>query len=73
MEELAEQQKIQKAKMESMRNLVKGISVGFNPMLNNVKDLVNTNAPKEEIFKQVDTMLNLIAQLERFSSTDKEK
>ena len=73
MEDVNEQQKFAKAKMEASQNLAKGIVVDFKPMLNKVKELVDTNAPKEEIFQPIDTMLSLIAQLERFSGIDKEK
>lgn len=73
MEELSEQQKLAKAKMEGMQNLAKGIAVDFKPMLNKVKELVDTNAPKEEIFQPIDTMLSLIAQLEKFCETNKEE
>lgn len=73
MEELTERQKLAKAKMEASQNLAKGIVVDFKPMLNKVKELVDNNAPKEEIFQPINTMLSLIAQLERFSGIDKEK
>ena len=66
MEELTEQQKIARIKMEGMQNLAKGIVVDFKPMLNKVKELLDNNAPKEEIFQPIDTMLSLIAQLEKF-------
>lgn len=66
MEDVSEQQKLAKAKMEGMQNLAKGIVVDFRPMLNKVKELVDTNASKEEIFQPIDTMLSLIAQLEKF-------
>lgn len=73
MEELTERQKLAKAKMEASQNLAKGIVVDFKPMLNKVKELLDNNAPKEEIFQPIDTMLNLIAQLEKFCGIDKEK
>lgn len=66
MEELSEQQKLAKAKMEGTQSLAKGIVVDFKPMLNKIKELVDTNASKEEIFQPIDTMLSLIAQLEKF-------
>ena len=66
MEELSEQQKLAQAQMEGTQSLAKGIAVDFKPMLNKVKELVDTNAPKEEIFQPIDTMLSLIAQLEKF-------
>ena len=73
MEELVEQQKLAKAKMEGMQNLAKGIVVDFRPMLNKVKELVDTNASKEDIFQPIDTMLSLIAQLEKFCEANKEE
>jgi len=73
MEDVTEQQKLAKAKMEGMQNLAKGIAVDFKPMLNKVKELINTNAQKEEIFKEIDSLLSLIAQLEKFCGIDKEK
>lgn len=66
MEELSEQQKLAKAKMDGMQSLAKGIAVDFMPVLSKIKKLVDTNAPKEEIFQPIDTMLSLIAQLEKF-------
>ena len=73
MEELSEQQKLAKAKMEGTKNLAKGIVVDFKPMLKKVKELVDTNAHKEEIFQPIDTMISLIAQLEKFCETNKEE
>lgn len=73
MEDVSEQQKLAKAKMKGMQNFAKGIVVDFKPMLNKVKELVDTNAPKEEIFQPIDTMLNLIAQLEKFCEANKEE
>ena len=60
MEELTERQKLAKAKMEASQNLAKGIVVDFKPMLNEVKELVDNNASKEEIFQ---------IQKDRLSST----
>ena len=38
--ELMEEEKIQQAKMDAMRNLTKGIAVDFKPILNRIKELV---------------------------------
>ena len=73
MEELTERQKLAKAKMEGTQSLAKGIVVDFKPMLNKVKELINTNAPKEEIFQPIDTMLSLIAQMEKFCKVEEKK
>jgi len=72
--ELTEQEKIQQAKMDAMRNLTKGIAVDFKPILNKIKELVENNASKEEIFREVDRVLSIIAQLETISGLrNKEK
>ena len=73
MEELSEQQKLAKAKMEGMKTICTSVGVDFKPVLNKVKELVNTNASKEEIFKEIDSLLGLIAQMERFSKVNKEE
>ena len=73
MEELSEQQKLAKAKMEGMQAICTSVGVDFKPVLNKVKELVDTNAPKEEIIKEIDSLLGLIAQMEKFSGIDKEK
>lgn len=67
MEELSEQQKLAKAKMEGMKTICTSVGVDFKPVLNKVKELINTNASKEEIFKEIDSLLGLIAQMEKFS------
>ena len=66
MEELSEQQKLAQAKMEGMKTICTSIGVDFKPVLNKVKELINTNASKEEIFKEIDSLLGLIAQMEKF-------
>ena len=66
MEELSEQQKLAKAKMDGMKTICTSVGVDFKPVLNKVKELINTNASKEEIFKEIDSLLGLIAQMERF-------
>ena len=72
--ELTEQEKIQQAKMDAMRNLTKGIAVDFKPILNKIKELVENNASKEEILREVDRVLSIIAQLETISGLkNKEK
>ena len=73
MEEVSEQQKLAKAKMEGMKTICTSVGVDFKPVLNKVKELINTNAPKEEIFKEIDSLLDLIAQMERFSKNKEEK
>ena len=73
MEELTEQQKLAKAKMDGMKTICTSVGVDFKPVLNKVKELINTNASKEEIFKEIDSLLGLIAQMEKFSGIDKEK
>ena len=73
MEELTERQKLAKAKMEGMKTICTSVGVDFKPVLNKVKELINTNASKEEIFKEIDSLLGLITQLEKFSGIDKEK
>lgn len=59
--------------MEGMKTICTSVGVDFKPVLNKVKELINTNAPKEEIFKEIDSLLDLIAQLERFSKNKEEK
>lgn len=73
MEDVSEQQKLAKAKMEGMKTICISVGVDFKPVLNKVKELINTNAPKEEIFKEIDSLLDLIAQMERFSKNKEEK
>ena len=73
MEELTERQKLAKAKMEGMQSLAKGIAVDFTPVLSKVKELIDTDTPKEYIIKEIDSLLALIAQLERFSKMNKEE
>lgn len=73
MEDVSEQQKLAKAKMEGMKTICTSVGVDFKPVLNKVKELINTNAPKEEIFKEIDSLLDLIAQMERFSKNKEEK
>jgi len=73
MEELTERQKLAKARMEGTQSLAKGIVVDFKPVLNKIKELIEHNAKKEEIFKEVDSLLSLIAQLEKFCNIEKEK
>lgn len=73
MEDLPERQKLAKARMEGVQAICTSVSIDFKPVLNKVKDLVNTNAPKEEIIKEIDSLLGLIAQMERFSHRKKEK
>ena len=72
MEELTERQKLAKAKMEGMKTICTSVGVDFKPVLNKVKELINTNASKEEIFKEIDSLLGLIAQMERFSETNRD-
>ena len=59
--------------MEGMKTICTSVGVDFKPVLNKVKELINTNAPKEEIFKEIDSLLDLIAQMERFSKNKEEK
>ena len=66
MEDLTERQKLAKARMEGMQAICISVGVDFKPVLNKVKELINTNAPKEEIIKEIDSLLGLIAQMERF-------
>jgi hypothetical protein len=73
MEDVSEQQKLARIKLEGMKTICTSVGVDFKPVLNKVKELINTNAPKEEIFKEIDSLLALIAQMERFSGMDKEK
>ena len=56
-----------------MKTICTSVGVDFKPVLNKVKELINTNAPKEEIFKEIDSLLDLIAQMERFSKNKEEK
>jgi len=73
MEDLIERQKLAKARMEGVKAICISVGVDFKPVLHKVKELIDANAPKEEIFKQIDSLLSLIAQMERFShSKDKE-
>lgn len=72
--ELTEQEKIKQAKMDAMRNLTKGIAVDFKPILNKIKELFENNASKEEILREVDRVLSIIAQLAPISGLrNKEK
>ena len=73
MEDVNEQQKLAKAKMDGMKTICTSVGVDFKPVLNKVKELINTNASKEEIFKEIDSLLGLIAQMERFSKNKEEK
>ena len=73
MEELTEQQKIARIKLEGMKTICASVGVDFKPVLNKVKELINTNAPKEEIIKEIDSLLGLIAQMERFSNGNREE
>lgn len=73
MKDVNEQQKIARIKLEGMKTICASVGVDFKPVLNKVKELINTNAPKEEIIKEIDSLLGLIAQMERFSGMDKEK
>ncbi|MBQ8677549.1 MAG: hypothetical protein IJ529_03670 [Alphaproteobacteria bacterium] len=61
---------IAKAKMEASASLTKGFVTDFKPMLENVKDLVNHDGDKTLVNQKIDTMLHLIAQLEKFSSVN---
>ena len=71
MEELTEQQKLAKARIESMQSLAQGIAVDFEPILYKIKELVQRNASKEEIFYEVDRLLGIIAQLKTISGLNK--
>ena len=62
-----EQQKIAQIRGEGMRILGKSIAVDFKPILNKIKELVEQDAPKEDIFREIDRLLGIIAQVERFS------
>ncbi len=62
---------IAKAKMEASASLAKGFITDFKPMLENVKDLVNQDGNKTLINQKIDTMLHLLAQLEKFSSINR--
>lgn len=73
MEDLTERQKLAKARMEGMQAICISVGIDFKPVLHKVKELINTNAPKEEIIKEIDSLLGLIAQMEKFSGMDKEK
>lgn len=59
--------------MEGMKTICTSVGVDFKPVLNKVKEFINTNAPKEEIFKEIDSLFDLIAQMERFSKNKEEK
>lgn len=61
---------IAKAKMKASASLAKGFITDFKPMLENVKDLVNQDGNKTLINQKIDTMLHLLAQLEKFSSVN---
>lgn len=61
---------IARARMEASASLAKGIVTDFKPLLENVKNLVNQDSDKTLINKKIDTMLHLIAQLEKFSSVN---
>ena len=68
-----EQQKIARIRGEGMRILGKSIAVDFKPILNKIKELVEQNAPKEDIFREIDRLLGIIAQVERFSNQIKKE
>lgn len=61
---------IARARMEASVSLAKGIATDFKPLLENVKNLVNQDSNKTLINQKIDTMLHLIAQLEKFSSVN---
>ena len=72
--ETTEQKNFQQAKMDAMKSLTNGIATDFKPMLNKIKKLVESNASKEEILREVDKLLSIIAQLETISGLrDREK
>lgn len=66
-----EQQKIAQIRGEGMRILGQSIAIDFKPILNKIKELVEQNATKEDIFRELNRLLGIIDQVERFSNLNK--
>ena len=60
-----EDKKVIKARFEAKMVMVEAFATDFKPMLNKIRELVDSGAEKELILKQVDRALNLINSMEK--------
>jgi len=62
-----EEEKVIKTRIEATMMMAEAFAIDFKPMLNKIRELVDSNAEKELILRQVDKALNLINSLEKYA------